>query len=53
MGVIVQCRNRRNQSLVVCMAPDEERLTRRNPLDFPIELSVVVESEGGAKGCRL
>ncbi|KAL9684395.1 hypothetical protein QQ045_021831 [Rhodiola kirilowii] len=32
-GVIV----RRNQSLVVCMAPDEERLTRRNPLDFPIE----------------
>ncbi|XP_076949688.1 uncharacterized protein LOC143622416 [Bidens hawaiensis] len=22
---------------VVCMAPDEEKLTRRNPLDFPIE----------------
>ncbi|KAE8727952.1 putative Serine/threonine-protein kinase PBS1 [Hibiscus syriacus] len=22
---------------VVCMAPEEEKLTRRNPLDFPIE----------------
>ncbi|CAB4288486.1 unnamed protein product [Prunus armeniaca] len=28
-------RLRRTQ--VVCMAPDEEKLTRRNPLDFPIE----------------
>ncbi|KAM1201532.1 hypothetical protein ACFX2J_017621 [Malus domestica] len=25
------------RSQVVCMAPDEEKLTRRNPLDFPIE----------------
>ncbi|KAJ0751816.1 hypothetical protein HanPI659440_Chr09g0317211 [Helianthus annuus] len=23
-------------SMVVCMAPDEEKLTRRNPLDFPV-----------------
>ncbi|KVI01252.1 splicing factor, arginine/serine-rich 19 [Cynara cardunculus var. scolymus] len=22
---------------LVCMAPDEEKLTRRNPLDFPVE----------------
>nr|XP_043628415.1 uncharacterized protein LOC122599878 [Erigeron canadensis] len=22
---------------IVCMAPDEEKLTRRNPLDFPVE----------------
>ncbi|KDP33663.1 hypothetical protein JCGZ_07234 [Jatropha curcas] len=27
----------RRQKQVVCMAPDEEKLTRRNPLDFPIE----------------
>uniref|UniRef100_A0A2P2J564 Uncharacterized protein MANES_03G020200 n=1 Tax=Rhizophora mucronata TaxID=61149 RepID=A0A2P2J564_RHIMU len=27
---------RRRQLFVVCMAPDEEQLTRRNPLDFPI-----------------
>ncbi|XP_015898340.2 uncharacterized protein LOC107431845 isoform X2 [Ziziphus jujuba] len=29
----------RNAALgqVVCMAPEEEKLTRRNPLDFPIE----------------
>ncbi|KAJ4953435.1 hypothetical protein NE237_030267 [Protea cynaroides] len=26
---------RRNQ--VVCMAPEEEKMTRRSPLDFPIE----------------
>lgn len=32
----MQVRKQRNQSHVVCMAPDEERLTRRNPLDFPI-----------------
>ncbi|KAM0030877.1 hypothetical protein Hdeb2414_s0017g00502131 [Helianthus debilis subsp. tardiflorus] len=24
-------------SMIVCMAPDEEKLTRRNPLDFPVE----------------
>ncbi|KAJ0241898.1 Uncharacterized protein HA466_0212490 [Hirschfeldia incana] len=36
-------RNRRmggrasNQLRVVAMAPEEEKLTRRNPLDFPIE----------------
>ncbi|KAL7587820.1 hypothetical protein Lser_V15G39141 [Lactuca serriola] len=24
-------------AMVVCMAPDEEKLTRRNPLDFPVE----------------
>ncbi|KAJ0953878.1 hypothetical protein HanRHA438_Chr00c42g0857161 [Helianthus annuus] len=23
-------------SMIVCMAPDEEKLTRRNPLDFPV-----------------
>ncbi|KAJ8769507.1 hypothetical protein K2173_004252 [Erythroxylum novogranatense] len=28
---------RRLSNQVVCMAPDEEKLTRRNPLDFPIE----------------
>ncbi|KAM7515316.1 hypothetical protein LguiA_004899 [Lonicera macranthoides] len=28
---------RRRESQVVRMAPDEERLTRRNPLDFPVE----------------
>ncbi|KAJ7969619.1 tRNA 2-thiocytidine biosynthesis TtcA [Quillaja saponaria] len=28
---------RRAKNQVVCMAPDEEKLTRRNPLDFPIE----------------
>ncbi|XP_047308357.1 uncharacterized protein LOC124911869 [Impatiens glandulifera] len=27
----------RRQSHLVRMAPDEEKLTRRNPLDFPIE----------------
>ncbi|KAG4144226.1 hypothetical protein ERO13_D05G024400v2 [Gossypium hirsutum] len=27
----------RNRLQVVCMAPEEEKLTRRNPLDFPIE----------------
>uniref|UniRef100_A0A7N0T4X1 Uncharacterized protein n=1 Tax=Kalanchoe fedtschenkoi TaxID=63787 RepID=A0A7N0T4X1_KALFE len=35
--LIPPSRNRRNQSQVVRMAPEEERLTRRNPLDFPIE----------------
>ncbi|XP_010927429.2 uncharacterized protein [Elaeis guineensis] len=25
------------RSLVVCMAPEEEKMTRRSPLDFPIE----------------
>ncbi|XP_059634970.1 uncharacterized protein LOC132277207 [Cornus florida] len=29
--------NRRTGRHVVRMAPDEEKLTRRNPLDFPIE----------------
>ena len=28
---------RRWDSLVVCVAPDEEKITRRSPLDFPIE----------------
>ncbi|KAK8566863.1 hypothetical protein V6N13_002545 [Hibiscus sabdariffa] len=27
----------RKRLQVVCMAPEEEKLTRRNPLDFPIE----------------
>uniref|UniRef100_A0A453P345 Uncharacterized protein n=1 Tax=Aegilops tauschii subsp. strangulata TaxID=200361 RepID=A0A453P345_AEGTS len=27
---------RRWGSLVVCVAPDEEKITRRSPLDFPI-----------------
>jgi len=30
-------RRRRWDALVVCMAPDEEKITRRSPLDFPIE----------------
>ncbi|KAG7583240.1 hypothetical protein ISN44_As08g027660 [Arabidopsis suecica] len=29
-------RKTRNQLQVVAMAPEEEKLTRRNPLDFPI-----------------
>ncbi|XP_062222770.1 uncharacterized protein LOC133921770 [Phragmites australis] len=28
---------RRWDALVVCVAPDEEKITRRSPLDFPIE----------------
>ncbi|KAK8660103.1 hypothetical protein V6N13_051038 [Hibiscus sabdariffa] len=28
---------RRKRQQLVCMAPEEEKLTRRNPLDFPIE----------------
>ncbi|CAN8257829.1 unnamed protein product [Cochlearia groenlandica] len=28
---------KKNQMHVVAMAPEEEKLTRRNPLDFPIE----------------
>ncbi|KAL4179662.1 hypothetical protein AMTRI_Chr13g121200 [Amborella trichopoda] len=28
---------RRIAASVVCMAPEEERITRRSPLDFPIE----------------
>ncbi|KAF8393359.1 hypothetical protein HHK36_021602 [Tetracentron sinense] len=31
----VMVRHRRRQ--VVCMAPEEEKMTRRSPLDFPIE----------------
>ncbi|KAK1300581.1 hypothetical protein QJS10_CPB13g00347 [Acorus calamus] len=27
----------RRSSSVVCMAPEEEKMTRRSPLDFPIE----------------
>ncbi|XP_020110912.1 lysine-specific demethylase 2A [Ananas comosus] len=30
-------RGRNGRSLVVCMAPEEEKMTRRSPLDFPIE----------------
>ncbi|GKV06590.1 hypothetical protein SLEP1_g18463 [Rubroshorea leprosula] len=34
----LSCANyRRRKSQVVRMAPEEEKLTRRNPLDFPIE----------------
>ncbi|KAF8027553.1 hypothetical protein BT93_E0455 [Corymbia citriodora subsp. variegata] len=29
--------NRRSQSQIVRMAPEEEKMTRRSPLDFPIE----------------
>lgn len=29
-------RRRRGHMQVICMAPEEEKLTRRNPLDFPI-----------------
>ncbi|XP_071701019.1 uncharacterized protein [Rutidosis leptorrhynchoides] len=28
---------RTTTTLTICMAPDEEKLTRRNPLDFPVE----------------
>ncbi|KAL6899598.1 hypothetical protein ACP4OV_006256 [Aristida adscensionis] len=36
--VAVPVRQRRRwDALVVCMAPDEEKITRRSPLDFPIE----------------
>lgn len=28
---------RAKKQFLVCMAPEEEKLTRRNPLDFPIE----------------
>jgi len=34
-------RRNRNQLQVVSMAPEEEKLTRRNPLDFPIVSSRV------------
>ncbi|EEF48268.1 conserved hypothetical protein [Ricinus communis] len=34
----------RQQKQVVCMAPDEEKLTRRNPLDFPIQSPVTTSS---------
>ncbi|EES07148.1 hypothetical protein BDA96_04G228300 [Sorghum bicolor] len=30
-------RRRRWDALVVCAAPDEEKITKRSPLDFPIE----------------
>ncbi|AQK72609.1 hypothetical protein Zm00014a_037728 [Zea mays] len=30
-------RRRRWSTLVVCAAPDEEKITKRSPLDFPIE----------------
>ncbi|KAG1363185.1 hypothetical protein COCNU_11G000120 [Cocos nucifera] len=30
-------RQRGKRSPVVCMAPEEEKMTRRSPLDFPIE----------------
>ncbi|KAG4136156.1 hypothetical protein ERO13_D08G261800v2 [Gossypium hirsutum] len=29
-------RTRRKRQQVICMAPEEEKLIRRNPLDFPI-----------------
>jgi len=29
-------RRRRWDALVVCAAPDEEKITKRSPLDFPI-----------------
>ncbi|KAG4189729.1 hypothetical protein ERO13_A08G241100v2 [Gossypium hirsutum] len=28
---------RRKRQQVICTAPEEEKLTRRNPLDFPVE----------------
>ncbi|TYI71399.1 hypothetical protein E1A91_D08G291800v1 [Gossypium mustelinum] len=31
---------RRKRQQVICMAPEEEKLIRRNPLDFPIGLNV-------------
>ncbi|XP_065046329.1 uncharacterized protein LOC103989853 [Musa acuminata AAA Group] len=30
-------RSRVRRNAVVCMAPEEEKMTRRSPLDFPIE----------------
>ncbi|KAL8237057.1 hypothetical protein R6Q59_018138 [Mikania micrantha] len=30
-------RRKASAATIVCMAPDEEKLTRRNPLDFPVE----------------
>ncbi|KAH7675096.1 hypothetical protein IHE45_08G116200 [Dioscorea alata] len=33
----LQLRVRRRRSFVVGMAPEEEKMTRRSPLDFPIE----------------
>ncbi|KAJ0966452.1 hypothetical protein J5N97_027590 [Dioscorea zingiberensis] len=33
----LQLRARRRRSFVVGMAPEEEKMTRRSPLDFPIE----------------
>jgi hypothetical protein len=32
---------RRWDAFVVCMAPDEEKITRRSPLDFPIVISLL------------
>ncbi|GAA0161556.1 hypothetical protein LIER_17840 [Lithospermum erythrorhizon] len=35
--IISPCLSHNKQSHVVRMAPDEEKITRRSPLDFPIE----------------
>nr|KJB26436.1 hypothetical protein B456_004G279900 [Gossypium raimondii] len=32
---------RRKRQQVICMAPEEEKLIRRNPLDFPIILTLI------------
>lgn len=44
--ILVSSSLRRNAALgrVICMAPEEEKLTRRNPLDFPIVSSHLASS---------
>ncbi|KMZ70974.1 hypothetical protein ZOSMA_18G00690 [Zostera marina] len=37
VSMLPNCIRGRMRSGVVCMAPDEEKITRRSPLDFPIE----------------
>ncbi|CAL9187504.1 unnamed protein product [Musa hybrid cultivar] len=32
--------SRVRRNAVVCMAPEEEKMTRRSPLDFPIDVGV-------------
>lgn len=36
VSMLPNCIRGRMRSGVVCMAPDEEKITRRSPLDFPI-----------------
>jgi hypothetical protein len=36
-------RRRRWDALVVCAAPDEEKITKRSPLDFPIVILLLFD----------